>query len=135
MPSMSARGTASSVEQLTARLASEGLSAHAWGNGPGDRYGVHAHGFDKVLVAAAGSIVFSLSGAGGSVTLREGDRLELPAGTEHGATVGPEGVTCLEAHLARGSLPGGLRHLPGWGVVGAPGGGPGGPETAPGGSA
>ena len=31
-----------SVDQLQARLASEGLVAHAWGNGPGDRYGVHA---------------------------------------------------------------------------------------------
>jgi hypothetical protein len=40
------------------------------------------------------------------VDLVAGDRFELPAGTEHEALVGPDGVTCLEAHLAAGSLPG-----------------------------
>jgi chorismate synthase len=50
-----------------------------------------------------------------SVELVTGDRLELPAGTRHDATVGPAGVTCLEAHLPAGGL-GGLRHRPaaGW---------------------
>lgn len=46
-----------------------------------------------------GSITFSLTGSGEQVELRAGDRLELPAGTEHAARVGPHGVTCLEAHL------------------------------------
>lgn len=114
MRRMSARGSASPVDSLRARLAAEGLTAIAWGNGPGDRYGVHAHGYDKVLVAAMGSIVLSLPGLGRSVTLEAGDRLELPADTAHGALVGPDGVTCLEAHLARGSLSGEPRHLAGW---------------------
>jgi hypothetical protein len=49
------------------------------------------------------------------VNLATGDRLELPAGTMHGATVGSDGVECLEAHLPAGSLTDGLRHLPaGW---------------------
>jgi quercetin dioxygenase-like cupin family protein len=96
------------------RLAREGLRASTWGNGPGDRYGEHDHGYDKVLVAVAGSIVFTLPGLGRSVELREGDRLELPARTTHGAHVGPRGVTCLEAHLPAGSLREGLRHVPGW---------------------
>ena len=30
-----------------------------------------------------------------------GDRLELPAGVAHNASVGPEGVVCLEAHRQR----------------------------------
>jgi hypothetical protein len=30
--------------------------------------------------------------------LEAGDRLDLPAGTPHAAVVGPQGVTCLEAH-------------------------------------
>ena len=34
-----------------------------------------------------------------------GDRLDLPAGTSHDAVVGPDGVTCLEAHLPAGRLP------------------------------
>ena len=117
---MSTRGSLPTTQALTARLASEGLEAHAWGNGPGDRYGVHEHGFDKVLVAAAGSIVFSLPVLGRSVELVAGDRLDLPAGTAHGALVGPSGVTCLEAHLGRGTLAGEPRHAPGWALVNDP---------------
>ena len=84
------------------RLRHEGLDPSSWSNGPGDRYGVHEHGYDKVLVCARGSIVFETPGA--AVGLRQGDRLDLPAGTAHGAVVGPEGVTCLEAHLPEGTL-------------------------------
>jgi quercetin dioxygenase-like cupin family protein len=91
---------------LTARLRAEGLDAAAWGNGPGDRYAPHEHGYDKVLVVAAGSIRFGLPGRGETVDLTVGDRLDLPAGTVHDATVGPEGVTCLEAHAPAGTVPG-----------------------------
>jgi quercetin dioxygenase-like cupin family protein len=87
---------------LRARLIAEGLEPGAWSNGPGDRYGSHDHAYDKVIVVAAGSIRFGL--ASGSVDLGEGDRLELLAGTAHEALVGTDGVTCLEAHLPRGSL-------------------------------
>ena len=62
----------------------------------------HDHGYDKVIVVAAGSIRFGL--ADGPIDLETGDRLELPAGTAHDAVVGASGVTCLEAHLAAGSL-------------------------------
>ena len=89
---------------LAARLAAEGLRPGSWANAPGDVYAAHAHGFDKVLVCATGSIVFGLPRRGEQVALRTGDRLDLPAGTEHDAVVGPEGVTCLEAHLPAGSL-------------------------------
>ncbi len=98
--------------ELRDRLAAEGLDASAWGNGPGDTYSAHSHGYDKVLVATSGSITFHLTDLGRDVVLATGDRLELPAGTTHGATVGSEGVECLEAHLPAGSLPAGLRPLP-----------------------
>jgi quercetin dioxygenase-like cupin family protein len=90
--------------QLAARLRAEGLAPGTWANGPGDVYAAHAHGYDKVLVCAAGSIVFGLPSRGERVALDPGDRLDLPAGTEHGALVGPDGVTCLEAHLPAGRL-------------------------------
>jgi quercetin dioxygenase-like cupin family protein len=89
---------------LERRLASEGLVASSWSNGPHDRYGAHEHGYDKVLVVAAGSIRFGLPDAGRGVDLSTGDRLNLPAGTVHDASVGPDGVTCLEAHAPRGTL-------------------------------
>lgn len=107
--------TASTRSSLDARLRAEGLSPSTWGNGPGDRYAEHRHDYDKVLVAAAGSIVFHLRGLGGDVELRAGERLELPAGTLHAATVGGDGVTCLEAHLPAGTLGATPRHVAaGW---------------------
>jgi hypothetical protein len=93
------------------RLRDEGLAPGSWSNGPGDRYAPHEHGYDKVLACVAGSIRFGLPASGGSVTLEQGDRLDLPAGTQHDALVGPGGVTCLEAHLPAGRLAG-LRHHP-----------------------
>ena len=93
--------TRQSVEE---RLKSAGLKASPWSNGPGETYAAHRHGYDKVLVATSGSITFHLTELGRNVELSEGERLDLPAGTEHAATVGPRGVTCLEAHLDAGSL-------------------------------
>lgn len=89
---------------LDALLRAEGLDPGRWSNGPGDRYGAHDHGYDKVIVVERGSIRFGLGGAV-TVDLADGDRLELPAGTVHDADVGPKGVACLEAHLPSGSLP------------------------------
>jgi mannose-6-phosphate isomerase-like protein (cupin superfamily) len=88
-----------------ARLEAEGLDPGSWSNGPGDRYGAHDHGYDKVLVVTSGSIVFGLPDRAERVALEVGDRLDLPAGTSHDARVGPIGVTCLEAHIAAGTLP------------------------------
>jgi quercetin dioxygenase-like cupin family protein len=96
---------------LRARLIEEGLEPGAWSNGPGDRYASHDHRYDKVIVVTAGSIRFGLGNA--SIDLAEGDRIELPAGTAHDALVGPEGVTCLEAHLPHGSLSASDRHAAG----------------------
>ena len=95
-----------SVDEATLRqrLDAEGLAPGAWSNGAGDRYGAHDHGYDKVLVCAAGSIRFGLPDVGRAVDLAVGDRLELPAGTRHDALIGPDGVTCLEAHLPAGRL-------------------------------
>jgi hypothetical protein len=93
------------TEALERRLRREGLDPSPWSNGPGDRYAVHEHGYDKVIAVERGSIRFGLPAAGRSIDLLTGDRLELPAGTRHEAVVGPHGVTCLEAHLQAGSLP------------------------------
>jgi uncharacterized protein YjlB len=93
------------------RLRDEGLEPYGWSNGPGDCYAVHRHDYDKVIGVESGSIVFGLSG-GDHIALDAGDRLELPAGTDHDATVGPAGVRCLEAHLRAGSLHRGARRVP-----------------------
>ena len=92
------------------RLRAEGLSPTTWSNGAGDRYGAHEHGYDKVIAVVRGGIRFGLPSAGASVELAAGDRLDLPAGTDHDALVGPVGVECLEAHLPARTLAG-LAHL------------------------
>jgi len=99
------------TDDLHGRLRSEGLQPGAWSNGPHDRYAAHEHGYDKVLVCERGSIRFGLPDLGSAASLRAGDRLELPAGTRHDADVGPDGVTCLEAHVPAGTLAG-LAHRP-----------------------
>ncbi len=76
-------------------LEAEGLDASRWSNDAGFRYGRHDHPYHKVLFCVAGSITFHT--ADGDVPLGPGDRLDLPPGTAHAATVGPAGVTCLEA--------------------------------------
>ena len=111
---MTSSGAGRSSGSVEERLAAEGLRAGSWSNGPGDTYGGHSHDYDKVLVAASGAITFHLTGLGRDVELRPGERLELPAGTMHAATVSESGVRCLEAHLPAGSLAAGLRHLPDW---------------------
>jgi mannose-6-phosphate isomerase-like protein (cupin superfamily) len=74
----------------------EGCSTpRSWRNGPGDTYAPHVHPQDKVLFCLEGSIVFHTDA--GDLSMDAGDRLDLPAGTRHGATVGPKGCACVEA--------------------------------------
>lgn len=102
-----------STGELAARLAAAGLAPGSWSNAPGDRYAPHAHDYDKVLVCTAGSVRFGVPDQGSAIDLAPGDRLDLPAGTRHDAVVGPDGVTCLEAHLAAGALGALERHAAG----------------------
>jgi mannose-6-phosphate isomerase-like protein (cupin superfamily) len=104
--------SALSERDLRRLLLDEGLVRSAdepsitrWSNGPGDVYAGHRHGYDKVLLVESGSIRFDLPELGRALDLDAGERLDLPAGTLHAATVGSPGVTCVEAHLAAGSLP------------------------------
>lgn len=86
------RGRGDALEAFRA----EGCSPPgAWGNAPGDTYGWHAHGYHKVLFCLEGTITFHTRD--GDVALAAGDRLDLEPGTEHAATVGPDGCSCVEA--------------------------------------
>lgn len=84
-----------SREQIKSAFDAENLPASIWSNGPNDRYSAHTHPYHKVLYCLAGSIVFHINGD--NAELKAGDRLDLPPGISHAASVGPEGVTCMEA--------------------------------------
>jgi hypothetical protein len=101
-------------------MRSAGLTPRAWGNGPGDRYGWHRHDYHKVLYCVEGAIVFHTRSEGDSapsdtaglsdIALGPGDRLDIPPGIDHAATVGAAGVRCIEAPVSgaspnRGSPP------------------------------
>jgi quercetin dioxygenase-like cupin family protein len=83
-------------EGIAERFRAESLSPRGWGNGPGDTYGWHRHPYHKVLYCVRGSITFH-GRDGDDVELRPGDRLDVEPHTEHAATVGSEGVECMEA--------------------------------------
>jgi quercetin dioxygenase-like cupin family protein len=91
-----AQGAAPSRDELELRFREEGLSeVRWWSNGPGETFDWHDHPFHKVLFCSEGSIVFH--SRDGDIELGPGDRLDIEPGTEHAATVGPEGVSCVEA--------------------------------------
>lgn len=79
-------------------MSDEGLSPYSWSNGPHDVYSAHSHSYNKVIYVVQGSITFGLPELGQELTLKAGDRLDLPAGIVHDAVVGSQGVICLEAH-------------------------------------
>ncbi|MCI0527127.1 MAG: cupin domain-containing protein [Nitrospira sp.] len=83
--------------EILAFFQARGLSPTRWSNGPGEIYEVHSHPYCKTLFCLTGSITFSLSDHSHDVELHPGDRLILPPGVRHGAMVGPQGATCIEA--------------------------------------
>jgi cupin domain len=89
-------GAVSGRAEALSTFESAGCSdPRSWGNAPGDAYGWHSHGYHKVLFCLSGSITFHLRD--GDARLAPGDRLDIEPRAEHAATVGPQGVQCIEA--------------------------------------
>ena len=84
-------------EAVARFLRARGVEPYPWSNGPGDRYAPHEHGYEKLLMCAAGSITLELDG-GAAIQLGPGEGFSLPEGTRHAAVVGSSGCTCLEGH-------------------------------------
>jgi hypothetical protein len=96
------QGRALSREEAERKLGDEGLEAEAWQNGPDYTYIAHEHPYTKILYCVVGSIVFHVRDSSGEVHdigLEPGDRIELGSGISHSATVGPNGVICVEGAL------------------------------------
>ena len=90
-----------SVEQ---KLRAEADHCYQWSNAAGAEYAVHSHPYRKILYVAQGSITFTPAGKP-AIVMKPGNRLDLPAGTPHGAVVGEEGVVCWEGQ-AKAKTPG-----------------------------
>jgi mannose-6-phosphate isomerase-like protein (cupin superfamily) len=84
-------------KEIVAFFESRGLASTRWSNGPGEVYAAHTHTYQKTLFCVKGSITFSLPDLQQEIALHAGDRLIFPPATRHAATVGPEGVICIEA--------------------------------------
>jgi len=94
-----ADSTPPTESRLIQLCADQGLHPYQWSNGPHDTYAAHTHSYDKVIYVVRGSITFGLPELNQQLTLKAGDRLDLPANTIHDAVVGAQGVVCLEAHI------------------------------------
>jgi hypothetical protein len=79
---------------IEAALRVEGFDSFRWGNAGGYHYAPHSHEYESVIVCTTGSITFHV--ADRDMELCPGDRIDLPAGVEHAATVGADGVECVE---------------------------------------
>ncbi len=90
------KGEPPTLDELQRWFRDQGLELREWGNSPGDTYDWHSHGYQKVLFCVSGTIVFHTKDEG-DIELYPGDRLDVEPGTEHAATVGPDGVQCIEA--------------------------------------
>ncbi|HMQ52786.1 MAG TPA: cupin [Anaerolineae bacterium] len=91
--------TAPKEEELRNELVEQELNVYHWSSPPNDTLLGHTHGYHKIIYVVSGAIKFEFPSRHQSLSLRAGDKLELPAGIRHNAIVGVDGVRCLEAHI------------------------------------
>ena len=85
---------------ITREMKKEGMRPYMWVNMPNHRYAVRSHGYDKVLYVIEGSVEITLPDSNQRLSLRAGDRIDIPAGVRHGTNVGISGAKCVEAAIA-----------------------------------
>ncbi len=86
-----------SMTNIISAMKESGLRPYMWSNMPNHRYAVRSHNYDKVLYVIDGSVEVTLPDNNQRVTLKSGDRIEIPAGVRHGTIVGRKGAKCVEA--------------------------------------
>ena len=89
---------------LRDRLQAEGLTPSAWDNGPHDRYAAHEHGYDKVIVVAAGSIRFGLPRSAAARTSPSGIASNCRPAPSMTRSSGRTESAAWRRHLARGTF-------------------------------
>lgn len=84
------------LDKITRQMRDEGLRPYIWSNIPNFRYPVRSHGYDKTLYCIQGSLEIIFPATKQRITLRSGDRIDLPRGVHYGAIIGASGVQCAE---------------------------------------
>ncbi|NDJ75382.1 MAG: cupin [Chloroflexi bacterium] len=84
------------LDNITRQMRTEGLRPYVWTNTPNFRYPVRSHGYDKTLYCVQGSLELVFSKTRQRVTLRSGDRVDVPRGVRYGTIIGPTGAQCVE---------------------------------------
>lgn len=77
-------------EEAEAKLHREGYDSFRWHDVPGSTYPRHRHDRDECVWVLSGQITFTVNGE--PTNLGPGDRLYLPAGTPHTASVPSSGA-------------------------------------------
>ena len=84
------------LEELRRILKSEGLESELYTDRAGVKYGRHKHDFDDFVVIVEGTMKIATDEH--EWTLRPGDRLDIPANTNHRAEmIGKDDVKYLSA--------------------------------------
>lgn len=84
------------LDNITRLMKDEGLRPYMWVNTPNFRYPVRSHGYDKTLYCVQGSLEITVPQAKQRLTLRAGDRVDMPRGVRYSAIIGPSGAQCVE---------------------------------------
>jgi len=74
----------------------EGLRPYVWANTPNFRYPPRSHGYAKTLYCVQGTVEIAFPHTHRRVTLRSGDRIDLPRGVRYSTIIGPSGAQCVE---------------------------------------
>lgn len=84
------------LDNITRQMKDEGLRPYVWSNTANFRYPVRSHGYDKTLYCLQGVLELTFPALKQRVTLRPGDRVDVPRGTHYSAIIGPTGAQCIE---------------------------------------
>ena len=89
------------TNQLRQKLEEEGfVHIFEWNDSPNMEYEVHSHKGKVAMYILSGDVVFDFGKK--VVTLKKGDRFDVPVGEEHIAKVGPNGCSYIVGEMIEG---------------------------------